>query len=164
MKMISDAEWSQTGFTTHELVMLKDAYKAITYTGLWSWFAGYVPPEGEGFIFTTHPNMKRIEEAMEYGDHSGFSYAWTMRQMEHIAKGGWENYLMLRNRHIKFDRTRTPLEEAAVVSARTLAQNISPLDVAEALRNVPGFEGQADAMKDFSEGNLTYAQMRDLCG
>lgn len=123
--MISDAEWSQTGFTTHELDMLKDAYNAITVTGMWSWFAGYVPPEGEGFTFTTHPNMKKIEEAMKYEGHSGFSYAWTMRQMEFIAKGGWKNYLVLRNRAMKFDHTRTPLEQSAAVAAKILEQSMA---------------------------------------
>jgi len=120
MKMISNAECAQTGFSEPELVMLKDAYNAITITGMWAWFAGHVPAEGEGFMFNTHPNMKIIEQAMKYEGHSGFSYAWTMRQMEFIAKGGWENYLVLRNRHIKFDRTRTPLEESAAKAAELL--------------------------------------------
>lgn len=125
MKMISNTEWAQTGFSEPELVMLKDAYTAITTTGMWSWFAGHIPAEGEGFMFNTHPNMKIIEQAMKYESHSGFSYAWTMRQMEFIAKGGWENYLVLRNRALKFDRTRTPLEESAAVAAKILEQSIT---------------------------------------
>jgi hypothetical protein len=123
--MISNEEWSQIGFSDHELEMLKDAYKAITVTGMWAWFSGYVPAEGEGFTFTTHPNMKKIEEAMEYKGHSGFSYAWTMRQMQHIAKGGWENYLMLRNRHMKFDHRMNDIQIAATKAAHMIAESMT---------------------------------------
>ena len=123
--VLTDDEWRLTGFRPHELDMLKNAYKAITVTGLWNWLAGYVPEEGKGFAFSNHPNLKKIDEAMKYEGHSGFSYAWTMRQMETIAKGGWENYLVLRNRAMKFDRTRTPLEESAAVAAKILEQSMA---------------------------------------
>jgi len=43
-------------------------------------------------------------------------------------------------------------------------KNPTPLDIAEASRNIPGFEGQADAMKQFAEGKMSYAEMRSLCG
>jgi len=33
---------------------------------------------------------------MKYYGHSGVSYAWTMRQMEYIAKNGWDAFAKLR--------------------------------------------------------------------
>ena len=41
---------------------------------------------------------------------------------------------------------------------------ITPLDIAKECQDKPGFEGQYDAMKRFSEGKMTYAEMRSLCG
>jgi hypothetical protein len=48
-----------------------------------------------GFMFNTSPILNEIGGQVgndpEMG-HSGSSYAWTMRNMESIAKNGWENY------------------------------------------------------------------------
>jgi hypothetical protein len=67
--------------------MLRDAYQAITDCDLWNWFAIYEPEEDKGFMFGEHPNLTKINNAMKYEGHSGFSYAWTMRVMKDIAKG-----------------------------------------------------------------------------
>lgn len=71
----------------------------------------------------------------------------------------------------KEDKPSTPLA-SALQNLATIGENLakagitnpSPLDMAEASRNVPGFEGQADAMKRFAEGKMSYAEMRSLCG
>ncbi len=107
--MIRNDEWAQTGFNDDELDMLKDAYVAITRTDMWSWFADYVPEQG--FALSTHPNMDKIDKAMHYEGHSGFSYAWTMRQMQIIAKNGWEVYLMLCKRNLKNEESSSDVSE-----------------------------------------------------
>jgi hypothetical protein len=77
-------------YSQFEALMLTDAYKAITECDLWDWMRTYSPEEGKGFMFSDHPNLKRIDKAMKFDGHSGSSYGWTMRNMESIAKHGWE--------------------------------------------------------------------------
>ena len=72
-----------------EAKMLADAYQAITACDLWPWMKTFRPDEGKGFMFTSHPNLDRIEKEMTFGGHSGASWGWTMRTMEAIAKRGW---------------------------------------------------------------------------
>lgn len=160
-------------FDSHDAEMLQDADNAITQCDLWDWMKSYTPEVGKGFSFSEHPNLTKINEKMKYTGHSGSSYAWTMRNMEAVAKDGWDVYY----RQV-IDKRRDEMEESihAVKSRLTNIETIlstltsetvtnpSPLDIAEACRNVPGFEGQADAMKRFSEGKMTYAEMRSLCG
>jgi hypothetical protein len=73
--------------------MLKDADDAISQCELWDWLKNYSPEDGQGFMFTKHPNLDRINKAMQYSGHSGSSYAWTMRNMEYIAKNGWQAFV-----------------------------------------------------------------------
>jgi len=140
-------------FDAHEAMMLQDADSAITQCNLWEWLRDYTPEEGKGFMFSEHPNLEKITSAMKYGGHSGSSYGWTMRQMEYIAKHGWTLF--------EFTRRRQHL---TTVLRNVTNNDPSPLDIAEASRGVPGFESQADAMKRFSEGKMTYSEMRSLCG
>lgn len=204
-------------FDAHEAMMLQDADSAITECNLWDWLRGYTPEEGKGFMFSQHPNLNKIDAAMKFRGHSSSSHAWTMRQMEYIAKNGWDALQaeVLRNtdirklardkyrasehykqyseylkicsdeerggilraiineeertfKNLRAIKTDPPIVEA-VANMATVLRNVknndpSPLDIAEASRGVPGFEGQADAMKRFSEGKMTYAEMRSLCG
>lgn len=83
----------ETIYTPSESKMLKDAYDAITWCEMWDWMREYTPIEGLGFMFSSHPNLDRINGEMKLLDeHSGASYGWTMRQMESIAKRGWEDH------------------------------------------------------------------------
>jgi hypothetical protein len=73
---------------------LDDAYKAVTAADLWDWLRDNPPPEGKGFMFWGHPNLKEIEKHMKLIDgHSGSSYGWTMRNMQVIAEKGWDAYV-----------------------------------------------------------------------
>ena len=83
-------------YTADECVMLEDAYNAISQCELWDWMATFNPHANEGFMFSTHPNLERISSAMKYAGHSGASWAWTLRNMQAIAKvGGWDAYKQL---------------------------------------------------------------------
>lgn len=89
-------------WSKHDAEMLYDADDAITQCNLWEWLKEYTPEEGKGFAFCAHPNLIKINEVMEqYPQHSGCSYAWTMRQMEYIAKNGWENYYTTRKEKLR---------------------------------------------------------------
>ena len=81
----------ETLYDNYESKLLRDAHEAITKCDLWDWMRSYTPQEGLGFVFTSHPNLDAINKAMKMmDDHSGGSYGWTMRQMESIAKIGWD--------------------------------------------------------------------------
>ena len=73
--------------------MLTDAYNAVTEAGAWEIMA-QDPGEG-GFMYseTAHKNLADVNARIKYGGHSGASYGWTMRQMQYIAKYGWEKYI-----------------------------------------------------------------------
>ena len=74
-----------------EREMLTDAYRAVTVTE--SWEAMKQEPGSGGFMFSGDAYMKPINAAMKYDDHSGFTYGWTMRNIQYIAQNGWGAYL-----------------------------------------------------------------------
>jgi len=75
----------------YEREMLADAYQAISVTE--SWDVMKADPGPGGFMFSANEYMKPINAALKYDGHSGASYAWTMRQMQFIAKNGWDDYV-----------------------------------------------------------------------
>lgn len=71
---------------------IEDAYAAISATdGGWKFLQEFSPDADKGFMFSDHPVLRQIGAHMSVG-HSGLSYAWTMRQMEYIAKNGFSAY------------------------------------------------------------------------
>jgi hypothetical protein len=96
-------------YSAFETTMLKDAYEAITVCDLWDWMRTYSPEEGKGFMFTSHPNLDRIEKEMKFGGHSGASWGWTMRTMEAIAKRGWDTV----KNEVRTNTAKRQLEEWA---------------------------------------------------
>jgi hypothetical protein len=75
---------------------LKSAHKAITLCELWDWMRIYEPPPNSGFMWSKTPELDRLNQQMwkdpVNGYHSGSSYGAIMREMEYIAKNGYENY------------------------------------------------------------------------
>jgi hypothetical protein len=74
-------------------LMLSNAYRAISYANAWTWLRNF---DQESFMFTKDPMIGIITENMiklGFNDHSGFSFAWTMRQMEILAKNGKKEFL-----------------------------------------------------------------------
>lgn len=142
-------------FESNDATMLNDADTAITECNLWEWLKTYEPENGKGFMFSEHPNLNRIRSAMKYEDHSGGSYSWTMRTMETIAKNGWESFY----NEIQDQKRKNAEKKAARI------QSLNPYQVARELRGVlPDGDQQFEAMKRFSQGTLSYAEMRSLCG
>ena len=72
---------------------LQSAHRAITSCELWDWLREY---NTNAFMWDRSPEFTRIREKMredpinEY--HSGASYALTMRQIEAVAKIGYDAY------------------------------------------------------------------------
>lgn len=75
-------------------VMLKNMYDAITELNLWDWLRKFTPEENKGFMFTQNNKITQIitHNKVESDMHSGASFGFCMRQMEVIAKNGWDYY------------------------------------------------------------------------
>lgn len=75
---------------------LKSAHNAITLCELWNWMRIYEPPTNTGFIWSKTHELDRIQKQMRNDDinsfHSASSYALIMRQMQLIAKDGYQHF------------------------------------------------------------------------
>jgi hypothetical protein len=80
----------------HTKEMLVNAWQAITLTENWK----FVAKDIDSFQMSNAPEIWIISNKMEelgYQCHSGFSFGWTMRQMQFISKKGEEEYKQLYN-------------------------------------------------------------------
>ena len=72
--------------------MLEDGFQAVETTRTWEDLKA--DPGDGGFMFSNAPINGRITGAMALNDtHSGMSYAWTLRNMQYIARNGWDAYV-----------------------------------------------------------------------
>ena len=162
--------------------MIESAFQAVSSVeGGWEFLGTYDPGNG-GFMFSTPPpKMKEIDDAVNrlYGGHSGASYGMTMRVMQYIAKYGWEVYA----KEILAKYGPPPAAPAASVGSvfaqaanvdrflSTVPPSANLTQFADAIQQdagmraqIPDIDNQADALRRFAEGKLTYAEMRSLCG
>jgi len=75
---------------------LKSAHKAISLCELWNWMRIYEPSPDKGFMCSQPPELIRLDKQMWKdpinNNHSGSSYGLIMREMEYIAKNGYNNF------------------------------------------------------------------------
>lgn len=80
----------------HSRNLVINGYHAVSRCESWNFLKNFTPNNNDGFMFTDHPKVYEIGHMMEScphpPGHSGCSFAWTMRQLEAIAKNGYENY------------------------------------------------------------------------
>jgi hypothetical protein len=105
------------GFDTHESTMLADAYQAVTKADMWEYLRLPTTPGKDGFMFSKDIELAAIAFEMQYQGHSGSSYAWVMRQMEAIAKGGWTGWAN-RMRYLRSMQQLRHEEELSKMRAR----------------------------------------------
>lgn len=169
--------------------MIESAFQAVdSVPGGWDFLSTYEPGEG-GFMFSQPPpKMEEINDAVNraYGGHSGASYGCTMRVIQYIAKYGWDNYA--RDMLKKYGPPPAAmlgaagnaglamglaLEQAATMDnfLSTLPADTTLTSFADAIqkdegmrKQIPDIDEQADALRRFAEGKMTYAEMRSLCG
>jgi len=79
---------------------LLDMARTTTRLKLWEWFKNESPPEGNGYMFWEHPNIKKISDGLENNDHSGATFGYCMRQIQFIAKNGFESWNVLLKRQM----------------------------------------------------------------
>jgi hypothetical protein len=103
MASINPGDFASLQLSQMEIDMLSDSYQAVSsVSGGWEYLARpEIPNEGSFMFGREDETLLAINAAMKYDGHSGFSYAWTMRTMELIAKKGWDAYSE------KFSRTLT---------------------------------------------------------
>lgn len=84
-----------TRFGDNEIAMVQAGIDAVTGAEMWDWLNTYEPDAGKGFMYSEHPNLDKINDRMQklYNGHSGSSYGWTMRQLQYIAKNGFDAYV-----------------------------------------------------------------------
>lgn len=74
--------------------LIEDAYNAIiTIEGAPEFFENKSLDTSFMFTHQNGPMWDEIHKKMDYEGHSGYSYAWTMRNIEHIFKFGWDNWV-----------------------------------------------------------------------
>lgn len=152
-------------FNQHEATMLQDVDNAISENNLWDWLKSYTPEDGKGFMFSTHPNLDRINKSMKYEGHSGSSYAWCMRIMERIAKDGWDPVYNEYLRQKKKEEVQKEINSIKKKISDSSSEITNALQLAEVLQDsLPNGKEQYEAMKQFSQGKMSYAEMRALCG
>ena len=82
---ITDPEWATA---------LESGYRAVDINKLWHWLTTYQPEDNKGFMFSSHPNLTIINDALDYNPHSGASWACMIRNLQFIAKHGWVYYIL----------------------------------------------------------------------
>jgi hypothetical protein len=89
----TNPDWSFAGQDTY---MLSSAYKIIQGNEAWNLLRNF---QGESFMFSRNPRIKNLMDDINDaygGGHSGSSIGTTMRNMEYIAKNGFDEYFRLK--------------------------------------------------------------------
>jgi hypothetical protein len=156
MTSINEGNFKLIPISDWEREMLEDAYQAVTKAKRWDFLRRTDVPGPNGFMLSDWPQMKEIDSFMEYQGHSGASYGCTMRVMEAIAKRGWDVWVR------ETYPPNAPEKQKKKTSLENFVNTLERDPVARQL--IPDFDKQAEAMKKFSQGNLSYAEMRSICG
>ena len=72
---------------------LENAYKQTTELDMWDFFKHANPPEDRGYMFWNESKLDKLRDVLDSDGHSGASMALCMRNIECIAKHGWEAYV-----------------------------------------------------------------------
>lgn len=155
MQSVLPGDFKNLGLASYEVTMLADAYQAVTKVeGGWEYLARPDVPKGGSFMFGPEtPILNAINNAMTFQGHSGATYGMTMRQIEFIAKHGWDAYV----------------KQVAPHLAVPVSQPLSParefLSNLQKTPNVlPNQDEQVKVFETFLDGKMSYAEMRERIG
>ena len=87
---------------------------AMDQSGLWDWLKNYEVNPSHGFMFSTASEIITICDFMDHQNapalinHSGASFGITMRNLDYIAKNGFEAYKTL---YLENKRRREQMEQ-----------------------------------------------------
>ena len=68
---------------------LLDMAKTISKLNLWGWMRDINPPKEKGYMFWGDDNILAISNGLEKNGHSGATFACCLRNMQFIAKNGY---------------------------------------------------------------------------
>lgn len=122
------------GYDTMSTELLDDAYQALQDSKLEEWFVQYNPPEDKGFMFANEPHLETINKHMKLMS-SHSGFSY-----------GWTM------RTLQYELRKQPKH---LLNTMIKEGQQSPN---------PEIQKQADALNDFKEGKISYAEMRMLCG
>lgn len=94
----------------NEKQMLENAILSVNQLNLWEWLREF----GGSFMFNTEPNVLLIVQKMEengYSGHSGSSFACTMRNMQYIARYGYEAWKTHYLDSVRGSQTKTKTQQ-----------------------------------------------------
>jgi hypothetical protein len=77
-------EWSAIQ-NEHDRMMIKDLYEAAEKANALHKLAG--------IRNLMDPVVGEINEHVQYNGHSGFSFSWTLRQVQYLVENGFSNFL-----------------------------------------------------------------------
>jgi len=168
MSIVKEGDFKSLKLDEGELEMLEDAYQAVSKSNRWAFLKREDVPGKNGFMFSNLPELKDIDTYMEYSGHSGSSYGWTMRNMEYIAKNGWDAYVKLKGlkpKPISTPQTLNTVMNFARSAPTNLNEFVDAIEKDKGMREmIPNIDEQAAAMRKFANGQMSYAEMRSLCG
>lgn len=153
-----DREIMQAGF---------DAVESVE--GGWEYLKNYEPPANQGFMFSlAEGKRKEIDAAIEakYPGHSGASYGITMRNLQYIAKIGWDAYA--KEKLAKYGRPKAELKEFLdMISPATKDVKedtaLTPEQKREKFLALPtdmSLDEQAKALRELGDVPMSYYEMR----
>lgn len=147
--------------------MFTDAYQAVeSVPGGWDFLRNDDPGEG-GFMFGKCKDTEmqsKIESAIleRDGGHSGASFGLTLRVMQLIAKKGWDAFIL------RSWPSYNPAPPGVTPPSTVLSEFDKFIQTMEkdplARATIPDLDDQVSALKKFSKGEMSYAEMRSLCG
>ena len=133
----------------NDRIMIQDAINAINLTEMWDYMKKQKNPDG--FMFSTDPELDIINKKIQYSGHSGASHAWTLRQVEDIAKNGFDTYVeMMNNGSI----APSSIYKQMNARAKMLAQTNTNMSFADQLKSIT----------EFADVPMSYTEMRTRYG
>lgn len=160
-----------TRMTDNDKEMVRDAINAVTRAEMWEYMAKPTTPGKDGFMFCTDPELGNINTKMRYGGHSGSSFGWTMRQVEYIAKNGFDAYVDLMNGGPRPPpRAPTPVPsvmpfvEVPPIHNRANTGGASREHMLAETGTTISINDQIKSLANFSDDPMTYSEMRSRYG
>jgi len=96
MKLFTSKIENIANMNAYQKEILISAINSVTRLEAWDDLKKIIPQEDLGFSFDQSSLIRKIENGIyeDYDDHSGGTIAWTMRQLEFIAKNGIDDYVL----------------------------------------------------------------------
>lgn len=81
---MSQINWIERYPDEHRRMMVQDAYETASKLELLNEIKTLNPKNG--YMFTENIIIDKILKNLKYEGHSGYSFGWTMRQVEYLVK------------------------------------------------------------------------------